>query len=163
MMIRYRPSPSHLTLSRFSPRLSRYKPLRLSFQDRAHVQASCASGWFTPLPFLDVGHDSIAIPERQPVSSSQVGALPQTSPRQDSCLPYLHPNWHHRPWLATVSLGRVSEIGLVLVRIVAQNHSSRHSTIGTCCRKSDARYTSRFSHELRQTQFSRKIHGFTAG
>jgi len=94
------------------------------------------------------GHDSAAIPERQSVPSSQVGALPQISLRQDSRLPYLHPNWHYRSWLATVSLGGISESGLALVRIVAPNHSSRHPAIGTCCRKGDAGYASRFSREL---------------
>jgi 3-oxoadipate enol-lactonase len=55
------------------------------------------------------------------------------------------------------AFSRISALGLVLVRIMAQNHSSRHSTIGARCRHRDARYGCRFSHEMHKTQFSCKI------
>jgi hypothetical protein len=59
---------------------------------------------------------------------------------------------------ATVSLGRVSKAGLGLVRLLAQNDSSRHSTIGICRWQCDAPDDSRFSRELRKNQFSCRIH-----
>ena len=108
--------------------------------------------------FLDDGYETVATPERKSVPSSRVGSLPRPSPPQNPCLPCLHAGWHHRPRPASVSLGRVSQAGLGVVRLLAQNHSSRHSTIGTCRRSRDARNDFRFSRELRQKQFSRKIH-----
>src|SRR6516225_3693184 len=60
--------------------------------------------------------------------------------------------------LTTVSLGRVSKAGLGLVRFLAQNHSSRHSTIGICRWQCDAPDDSRFSRKLCKNQFSCRIH-----
>src|SRR6516165_9832560 len=109
-----------------------------SFQDRTHVQAGCASNRLIRLPFLDDGHDPVAIPEREPAPSSPVGSLPRTNPPENPCLSCLHAGWCHRAGPATVSLGRVSKAGLGLVRLLAQNHSSRHSTIGICRWQCDA-------------------------
>src|SRR6516165_1344244 len=129
-----------------------------SFQDRTHVQAGCPSNRLIRLPFLDDGHDPVAIPEREPAPSSPVGSLPRTNPPQNPCLSCLHAGWCHRAGPATVSLGRVSKAGLGLVRLLAQNHSSRHSTIGICRWQCDAPDDSRFSRELRKNQFSCRIH-----
>src|SRR6516225_8914308 len=129
-----------------------------SFQDRTHVQAGCASNRLIRLPFLDDGHDPVAIPEREPAPSSPVGSLPRTNPPQNPCLSCLHAGWCHRAGPATVSLGRVSKAGLGLVRFLAQNHSSRHSTIGICRWQCDAPDDSRFSRKLCKNQFSCRIH-----
>jgi hypothetical protein len=83
-------------------------------------------------------------------------SLPRQSPPQNSCLPA---GWHHRPRPATVSLGRVSEAGVGVVRLLAQNNSSRRSTISALVVGHMMRETiSDFIVNCAQKQFSCKIH-----
>ena len=68
-----------------------------------HEDDLAAFADFLRLPFLDEDHP-LALPQRQSVSSSQIGRLPKPCQTQNARLSCLHPGWRCRPGIAPVSL-----------------------------------------------------------
>ena len=129
-----------------------------ALQDRVQLQAGRTPDRYIRLPFLDEGHDPIALPQRQSVPTSQIGRLPRPCQTQNARLSCLHPGRRRRPGTPPISRRRCSQARLGLVRILVANHSSRHSAIGVRRCKSAAPGTSRISHGSRKNRFSHEIH-----
>src|SRR6516165_3583726 len=112
--------PSSTPLGVLHPDVHRYvaqrrrdhSPLCPALQDRVQLQAGRTSDRFIRLPFLDEGHDSVALPQWQSISSSQVGRLPKPCQTQNARLSYLHPGRRCRPGVAPVSRCRCSQASL---------------------------------------------------
>src|SRR5271154_190898 len=154
----------HPDVHRYVAERRRHHPsLRLAFQDRAQLQASHAPDRLIRLPFLDEGHDPVALPQRQSIPPSQIGRLPKPCQTQNARLSCLHPGRRRRPGTSPVSRCRRPEARLGLFRVLAANHSSRHPAIGVGRGRSTAPDTSRFSPDSLKKQFSLEIHRRAAG